>query len=57
MAARKKAKRKKSDPASRPGAFQLRKGGPIQNSKDPKDKVAAEIRKRTARAKARRNKK
>jgi hypothetical protein len=48
---------KKKKPASRPGAFQLRKGSKVRNMNDPDDYVAEEIRKRAARAKARRAKK
>jgi hypothetical protein len=50
MAAKKKA-------ASRPGAYQLRKGAKIRNMNDDDDYVTQEIRKRAARAKARRAKK
>jgi hypothetical protein len=50
MASKKKA-------ASRPGAYQTHKGGSVHNSKDDTDKVTQELRKRAARAKARRAKK
>ncbi len=45
---------KKKNPASRPGAFQLRKGTKIRNINDPEDFVARNIIDRTARIEARR---